>query len=227
MSADSMISAATVTHAGVLHTCKYGFANFGIWLLAVTFCYWCWCAWSLADQLNSLLGNTVTNQPAFLATRWPIDNLLPLTLFSGTAGWRRGGWTRFSWMLPCLLLGTRSPTFHSSSFWNVLWTPYQIILDRHWPAGRGEGNGKNKASENEGKTGHSQCLFVIIIIIVYYFLFWNRLEHKWEEQDKSVWRQDRPQSEPVVHLMQTMSIENINSKKTRQRPTTKNENIWQ
>ena len=111
MSADSMISAATVTHAGVLHTCKYGFANFGIWLLAVTFCYWCWCAWSLADQLNSLLGNTVTNQPAFLATRWPIDNLLPLTLFSGTGGWRRGGWTRFSWMLPCLLLRARSPNF--------------------------------------------------------------------------------------------------------------------
>ena len=102
---------------------------------------------------------------------------------------------------------------------------YKIYV--HWPAGRGEGNGKNKASQNEGKTGHGQCLFVIIIIIVYYFLFWNRLEHKWEEQDKSVWRQDRPQSEPVVHLMQTMSIENINSKKTRQRPTTKNENIWQ
>ena len=77
----------------------------------MTFCYWCWCAWSLADQLNSLLGNTVTNQPASLATRWPFDHLLPPTLFSGTGGWRRGGWTRFSWMLPCLLLGARSPNF--------------------------------------------------------------------------------------------------------------------
>ena len=57
------------------------------------------------------LSNTGTNQPAFLATRWPFDHLLPLTLFSGTGGWRRGGWTRFSWMLPCLLLGARSPNF--------------------------------------------------------------------------------------------------------------------
>ena len=86
--------------------------------------YWLWNLVAGSDILLLVLMCLVTGRPieqpfgqnsdqstGLFATRWPIDNLLPLTLFSGTGGWRRGGWTRFSWMLPCLLLGARSPNF--------------------------------------------------------------------------------------------------------------------